>query len=100
LEVPVGFSRWEVLKSLKPSDRDRALMFLEGSRPVLDSFLLDGDLHMYFLTDGEVSARHRIRERRVHRPSENHDFVLLSETDIRLQQGESVGLTEVNEQSV
>jgi len=54
---------------------------------------------MYFLTDGEVSARHRIRERRVHRPSESHDFVLLSETDIRLQQGESVGLTEVKDQS-
>jgi hypothetical protein len=82
-----GFLEQEVLKSLKPSNRDRALMSSEVSRPVLDSFLLGGDLHMYFLTDGEVSARHRIWERRVHRPLEGYDFVLLSETDIRLQQG-------------
>jgi hypothetical protein len=95
IEVPVALSRWQMFKGLKTGGRNRALMFLEGERPLLDSFLVDSDIHLYYMSDGTVARQHRMSGK-LHRPPESHDFVLLSTTDIRLEEGESVGLTEVD----
>jgi len=61
-----GFLEQEVLKSLKPSNRDRALMSSEGSRPVLDGFLPGGDPP--HVSSGIQRGQHPsgVWERRVH----------------------------------